>query len=167
MEYLSQLGRWIYKLTETSYDPDFIVNCEDFTLMHTRQEDRMDCGPACIRMVHKWATGGYDSCRTDLCAGRNEPWWSIDLLVVLREMDVCEAQLFTTCIGVDVHHRALDWYSKEPSVGDRNCADAPDISIESDFRRVQDLFAHGLRNQWSITNVTLSVCFYLCHIIVI
>lgn len=136
---------WISQVFFTSYEPDYIVNCVDFTVIHTLQEDEMDCGPACIRMVHKWATGGIDTSGFDLRAGRCEPWWSIDLFEVLRHMKICQVEFYTTCTGIGTHHRNLDWY-----LGGASSAQ----SVEKDFQRVQAQFSHGLASKWPIFNVS-------------
>jgi len=160
MEFITRWTDWINEILQCSYEPDFIVNCVDFTLIHTQQEDKMDCGPACVRMVHKWATGGFDTARVDidLFADHGEPCWSIELLEALIIMEVCEVQFYTTCLGVDAHHHTLDWYAQMGQAADgpgRRTAGG-----EGDFQRVQALFGRGLEHKWPIINVSFNTACY-------
>ena len=128
----------------------------DVSFVHVHQQGPMDCGPACIRMVHRWAS------QTDAIVPCNEevPLWTIDMYAILREMNVCIVKFYTSAIDMKSHHHNMDWYKEEN--GNTTLA-----SVHAEFERVQSLFIYGIKENWDIINVCLIMLLLVLMCIII
>ena len=138
---------------QTPWDEhNIICNAKEISTIFVSQENKMDCGLACVRMVLNWTFG----CRYEIkCQSFHFPMWTIDMFMVINNASkVSNVQFFTTFCGVGAHHRKLQWYTYAPDV-DCTCIEMSNesnihSSVNEEFDRISELYQYGKDQKWNI-----------------
>lgn len=108
-----------------------------FQDIYVPQKFAWDCGLACCAMALQWKVGKTEKVYEHALALLASPLWTIDLLILLRDLEV-EAEMKTICAGMQEHHTTYEWYSNGAS---------------NDILRISKQFAHAKNSGFSVIEV--------------